>query len=328
MKTQKKLFSSAALALLCLGTAVQSSYATAISGSYTFGGTTTPTDQVGPWTMTSEDGGIYAVLRFVLNTPVKFQDIADLTYGYDVALGGIAGGAPRAVFVLDSDNDNVADKDFAVNWGPAGSFVDAATGAGFSTGNLLSLTDVGRYDLTGSGGSVYTDRTAALALAGGWNVLRISLVIDSFGGNDRDITITSVSVSDTSLDTDADGVSDDLDNCPTTPNPGQEDADGDGIGDVCDDCPTIHADAAAAIQDLMADVDALNLKKKEDTKLGNELSKALSEVGACDPKDACKRIDKFIKDVNGKGLRKQLSPAEQANLLDKAADIRAMLGCP
>ena len=38
-------------------------------------------------------------------------------------------------------------------------------------------------------------------------------------------------------DDDNDGVLDVDDNCPLTPNPDQADADGDGVGDVCDNCP-------------------------------------------------------------------------------------------
>jgi hypothetical protein len=48
---------------------------------------------------------------------------------------------------------------------------------------------------------------------------------------------------------DGDGVAFDMDNCPFTYNPGQEDADGDGVGDLCDNCPLVpnssQADANA-----------------------------------------------------------------------------------
>jgi len=46
-------------------------------------------------------------------------------------------------------------------------------------------------------------------------------------------------------DDDNDSVPDTSDNCPLTPNPGQEDTDGDGVGDACDNCPTtVNADQA------------------------------------------------------------------------------------
>jgi hypothetical protein len=47
------------------------------------------------------------------------------------------------------------------------------------------------------------------------------------------------------LDTDLDGVPDDLDNCDDVENPNQEDADGDDIGDGCDNCPDVANDDQA-----------------------------------------------------------------------------------
>jgi hypothetical protein len=39
------------------------------------------------------------------------------------------------------------------------------------------------------------------------------------------------------VDTDNDGIFDDIDNCPAIYNPGQTDDDNDGIGNACDSCP-------------------------------------------------------------------------------------------
>ena len=175
---------AAMLAVLVLGITAPQSRATVITGTYTLGGTTTGT---GPWNMTSTDS-TFAVLRFVFDAPIAFQSLTSLSYNYDSNLGGIGGGAPRSVVVFDNGSS------LTVHWGPAGSFVDPTIGDGLNTGNLLALTDVGRYDLGGVGGSAYTDRNAALALAGTMNVVRVSLILDSFGGNNRNFDIHAVNV--------------------------------------------------------------------------------------------------------------------------------------
>jgi MYXO-CTERM domain-containing protein len=55
-------------------------------------------------------------------------------------------------------------------------------------------------------------------------------------------------------DTDADGVEDAADNCPTVANADQDDTDGDGAGDACDVCPAVvDAEQADADDDGVGD---------------------------------------------------------------------------
>lgn len=169
---------------LCSAMLAGTTHAAPLSGTYTTGGATAGT---GPWVLTSTNS-TYSVLRLVLGTPITFGNLSSVVVDYTANLGGIGQGTPRLVVVTDADHDGIEDGDFAIHFGPAGSFADATLGAG-STGNLLSLTDWGRYDLGDLGGSAYTDRAAALGLAGGYDVLRLSLIVDSYGGNDRSFTI-------------------------------------------------------------------------------------------------------------------------------------------
>jgi hypothetical protein len=182
----------AIVAVGLMAMAASAARADIVTGSYTFGGTTTPTTQTGPWTMTA-DPNTFAVLRFVPDVTLPFSAYTSLIYNYDAVVGGIGGGSPRATFVLNSGDT------FDVQWGPAGSYVDGTIGAGLSTGNLLSFTETGRYDTSQiAGGSPYTDRASALALIGNQTVNRISLVIDAYagmpGGDIKNFVINSVSV--------------------------------------------------------------------------------------------------------------------------------------
>jgi len=54
------------------------------------------------------------------------------------------------------------------------------------------------------------------------------------------------------IDTDGDGINDDLDNCPSAPNPSQNDSDSDGIGNACDlDCPNLDGISEVSFLDFV-----------------------------------------------------------------------------
>ena len=54
-------------------------------------------------------------------------------------------------------------------------------------------------------------------------------------GDEKNLFISILGDQNSSVDSDQDGVSDDIDNCPDTSNPDQRDLDNDGIGNLCDD---------------------------------------------------------------------------------------------
>ncbi|MFD0962827.1 T9SS type B sorting domain-containing protein [Pseudofulvibacter geojedonensis] len=62
-------------------------------------------------------------------------------------------------------------------------------------------------------------------------------VYDNWNADTGNLASWSIEICGSPIaDSDGDGIDDASDNCPTTPNPGQEDTDGDGVGDACDNC--------------------------------------------------------------------------------------------
>jgi len=80
-------------------------------------------------------------------------------------------------------------------------------------------------------------------------------------------------------DSDGDGIADNVDNCPTTPNPGQEDADLDDVGDACDNCVLV-------INPDQTDADNDNLGDACDT-CPNDATNDADGDGVCDDVDEC-----------------------------------------
>lgn len=91
-------------------------------------------------------------------------------------------------------------------------------------------------------------------------------------------------------DVDLDGVADELDNCPTDPNPFQEDADGDGAGDVCDPCPDDYGETcdcpcftAVDLRALLAEPVCAGSTLCLELRPGNVLAKTFLQCPATSP---------------------------------------------
>jgi hypothetical protein len=171
--------------------------------------TLVPNDPVGPWVLTSTDATASWLRRYVNETPT-FADLTDLNVVFAspllnaqvnsdgplvqaLANAGGGGGAPRLTLALDSNNDDVADQFIDIHLGTSPGYVDSPAALTLHSGmNLIGNNDAGRYDLTGAGGSQFTNYSAALALVGASEVLRGTVFLDSFGGADKTLEITSI----------------------------------------------------------------------------------------------------------------------------------------
>ena len=119
---------------------------------------------------------------------------------------------PVSGTVLDANGDPVEGAEITITSDPVTAFSDAS-------GNFSVPIEPGDHTITIKMGSkeIFNDNFTCSA--------------------DESYSFNEISTSYNPVDSDGDGINDDVDNCPNDSNADQADSDGDGTGDICDDTP-------------------------------------------------------------------------------------------
>ena len=132
------------------------------------------------------DTNDYSFLSFTPTSPLLFSQISTLSAVYTFTQGDCHGGSLRWS-VRVSPTQSVF-----IYYGDYPNFTNCTTPTQ-SGANMINLADL-RYDTSQVGGTFYDSYAGAMALVGGMNVIRASLVLDSGWAGDQVLTLTSATV--------------------------------------------------------------------------------------------------------------------------------------